>query len=174
MSFQNSHQLFQNDLPFHKIYAHLPRPIIISDNMRNPENMGAVLRLAGNIGAMKSLFISEKAQVFKASKINRTASGGSEKTSWHIIHPNDLISHIPAGYQIIALETSGQAQSIFQFTFPEKVAFLIGNEVSGIRDEIIKHASHTLYIPIPGPISSLNVTHALSIGLFFWLNQFID
>lgn len=142
--------------------------------MRSPENMGAVLRLAGNIGAMKSLFISEKPQDFKTYKIKRTASGGSEKTNWHIIPPEDLISHIPTGYQIIALETSEQAQSIFQFTFPEKVAFLIGNEVSGIRDEIIKQAKHTLYIPIPGPISSLNVTHALSIGLFAWLNQFID
>ena len=171
MSFQNSYQLFHDQLKLHSIYEKLSRPIIISDNIRSPENMGAILRLAGNIGALQTLFISDEVSTFKRYKVNRTASGGSEKTDWKIIKTNEIITSIPADYTLIALETTTDAQNIYQFPFPEKTAFLTGNEVTGIRDDIIQFAAHKVYIPIPGPISSLNVTHALSIALFEWLRQ---
>lgn len=173
MSFQNSYQLFHDQLKLHSIYEKLSRPVIVSDNIRSPENMGAILRLAGNIGALQTLFISDKASTFKRHKINKTASGGSEKTDWKIIKPNDIMTSIPANYTIVALETTTDAQNIYQFRFPEKTAFITGNEVAGIRDEVIQFAAHKVYIPIPGPVSSLNVTHALAIALFEWLRQHI-
>ncbi len=171
MSIQNSYQLFHDELELHKIYEQIARPIIIADNIRSPENMGAILRLAGNIGVLKSLFISDDTQEYKNHKISRTASGGAEKTSWQMIQISEISKNLPADYQIVALETTADAENIYDFSFPQKTAFLIGNEVSGIKDEILTTADHKVYIPIPGPISSLNVTHALSIGLFFWLQQ---
>ncbi len=171
MGYQNSYQLFHDELKLHNIYEKLSRPIIISDNIRSPENMGSILRIAGNIGAMKSIFISDNIQTFKKHKINRTASGASEKTKWEIVRTNEFMANIPSDYTIIALETTSDAENIYQFKFPEKMAIIIGNEVAGIRDDVIKYATHKVYIPIPGPISSLNVTHALSIAVFEWLRQ---
>jgi len=171
MSFQNSYQLFHNELKLHKQYKKLSRPIIISDNIRNPENIGSILRIAGNIGALNSLFISDNSQIFNSNKIKRTASGARDKTNWKSVTASDLLANIPLDYAIVALETTTDAQNIYQFKFPEKSAFLVGNEVSGISDEVIKFASHKVYIPIPGPISSLNVTHALAIAVFEWWRQ---
>lgn len=171
MSIQNSYQLFHDQLQFHKIYEKISRPLIVSDDIRTPENMGAILRLAGNIGALQSLFISDRAHTFKHHKISKTASGAADKTDWKIIQPNELLTNIPNDYSLIALETTSDAQNIFQFKLPEKVAFVTGNEVNGIRPEIIQHTINKVYIPIPGPISSLNVTHALSIALFEWYRQ---
>ncbi len=134
--------------------------------------MGAVLRLAGNIGALKTIFISADAHHFRKFKINRTASGAAEKIQWQTIDgPDELAGHIPSGYKLIALETSKTAKEIFHFNFPRKTAFLIGNEVTGIRDDLLKKANQVLYIPLPGLISSLNVTHALSVALFEWYRQ---
>ncbi len=171
MSIQNSYQLFHDELQLHKIYEQISRPIIIADGMQNPENMGAVLRLAANIGALNTLFLSQRDQEFKKHKIQRTASGAANKTTWSTINPAAIIDHIPKDYTIVALETTADAEHIFQFQWPEKVALLTGNEVSGIHEDVLAHAKHKVYIPIPGPISSLNVTHALAIGLFQWLNQ---
>ncbi|MBC8321752.1 MAG: TrmH family RNA methyltransferase [Bacteroidetes bacterium] len=171
MRFQNSYQIFHDQLKLYSIYDTLSRPIIVSDNIRSPENMGAILRLAGNIGVLQTLFISDKASTFKKHKVNRTASGGSEKTNWEIIKANELMTSMPADYTLVAIETTTNAQNIYQFKFPAKTSFLIGNEIAGIRDEVIKFAGHKVYIPIPGPISSLNVTHALAIALFEWLRQ---
>jgi tRNA G18 (ribose-2'-O)-methylase SpoU len=153
-------------------YQNISKPIIVADSLRTPENMGSVLRLAGNIGAGKTIFISEIAQTFKNYKINRTASGAGEKVEWTIIKEiSQLQDLIPDDYQIIAIETAEHAQNIFEFKFPEKVVLLLGNEVSGISEELMALAEKSVYIPIPGPVSSLNVTHALSIAAFEWLRQ---
>jgi len=171
MSIKNSYQLFHNELKFHSIYEKLSRPVIIADNIHSPENMGAILRIAGNIGALKSLFISDKIQSLKNHKINRTSSGGSTKTDWTRITTEELTTSIPDNYSLVAIETTFDAQNIYSFKFPEKTAFIIGNEVNGISDEVLQHAEYKVYIPIPGLISSLNVTHALSIAVFEWWRQ---
>jgi tRNA G18 (ribose-2'-O)-methylase SpoU len=133
--------------------------------------MGSVLRLAANIGALKTVFISETAHGFKAYKIKRTASGAFDKTDWKIISLEVLKSEIPDDYRLIAIETSPSAQNIYSFTFPEKTALCIGNEKNGIRPEILDITKQHVYIPLPGPVTSLNTTHALAITLFEWHRQ---
>ncbi len=169
---KSSYELFQN-LKTSELYNTISRPLIIADNLRTPENMGSVLRLAGNIGAAKTLFISNIANQFKNYKINKTASGAAEKTIWKIITYDQLADEVPANYQLILLETAPQSVSIYDFKFNNKIAFVIGNEVSGIRQELLDLAYGVLYIPIPGPVSSLNATHALSIALFEWYRQMV-
>lgn len=169
---KNSFELFQ-ELKTSEIYNTISRPVIISDNLRTPENMGSVLRLAGNIGAQKTLFVSDIANQFKNYKINKTASGAAEKTNWKIITFDELEDEIPIEYQLILLETVSKSINIYDFKFPEKTAFLIGNEVNGIRQELLDKADHVLHIPIPGPVSSLNTTHALSIAVFEWYRQMV-
>jgi tRNA G18 (ribose-2'-O)-methylase SpoU len=160
-----------NKLKLAEIYQKISRPIIVADRLRTPENMGSVLRLAGNIGAENTIFISDVAQDFRLRRIKKTASTANENTSWKILDEDQLSAFIPADYQIVAIETSEHAQNIFDFKFSEKTAFVVGNERYGIRPEILKQAAQHVYIPIPGPVSSLNVTHALSIALFEWLRQ---
>lgn len=168
----SSFELFQK-LRTDEFYKKVSRPILIADHLRTPENMGSVLRLAANIGALKTLFISETAHSFKNYKIKKTASGAFDKTDWTICSLNDLDHEIPADYSLIAMETTGKAINIYNFEFPEKIALIIGNEVSGISKELLDKANPHLHIPIPGPISSLNTTHALSIALFEWYRQMV-
>jgi 23S rRNA (guanosine2251-2'-O)-methyltransferase len=129
------------------------------------------LKIAGNINALNTLFISEEGHKFKKHKIIKTSSGAVTKVNWKIIKPNELIDLIPDDYEIVAIETSQDANNIFSVKFPKKIAFIIGNEVHGISQEVLSLAKKKVYIPIPGPVSSLNVSHALSIALFEWLNQ---
>lgn len=167
---QGSFELFRTYRE-NPVYQNLNKPIVICDGLRTPENMGSVLRLSGNFNALKTIFISEEANGFRKHKIYKTASGG-EKTDWEIIEKvADLVTEIPEGYKLVALETSEDAENIFTFKFPEKTALIVGNEVLGISDELLELADYKVYIPIPGAVSSLNVTHALSVSLFEWLRQ---
>jgi len=166
----SSAELFRT-LQTNKLYEKAHRPIIIADNLRTPENMGAVLRLAGNIGAALTLFISNAPINFKTYKIKRTASGAYEKETWKIIELNELAEHLPHDYEIVALETEAKAQNIFTAKLPEKMAIVVGNELFGIDSYLMAMAHHKVYIPLPGEIYSLNVTHALSVGLFEWYRQ---
>jgi len=167
---KNSYNFF-NTLEYSKIYKKISRPIIIADNLRTPENIGATLRLAANIGAEKVMFVNDDGKQFKNSRIFKTASGAMDKLTWNIILPEEMHEQIPDDYQIIALETVPEASNIFEFFFPDKVAFVVGNEVTGISDELLSKCDFTVFIPIPGIISSLNVSHALAVASFEWLRQ---
>ncbi len=167
---QSSVDLF-NKLETSKILKEVNPPIIIADNLRTPENMGLVLRLAGNIGSPLTIFLSDNEMEFRRSKIKRTSSGASEIVNWKLIKSSEIYNHLPSNYELVALETNSEATDIFSFKFPEKTAIIIGNEVFGITQNIIKNVVHCVYIPVPGKISSLNVSHALSIALFKWLHQ---
>ncbi len=167
----NSYHLFQQ-LQIDKIYDGKVRPVIVADNLRTPENMGSVLRLAANVGADKVFFLrQETEEVPRSWKIKKTASGADEKVAWKIIKPNELKEYIPSGFSLVAIETSEKAVNIFRTELPEKIAFVVGNEVHGISKPVLKMTDKTVYIPIPGVISSLNVTHALGIAAFEWLRQ---
>ena len=145
--------------------------IIIAHNLRTPENIGMIMRLAANIGAKLTLFAFDNKTEFRESKIKRASSGAIEKINWKIINSDEIINHLPKDYKIVALETSDNSQNIYHFTFPPKTALLVGSEVTGLPAEILKIASHEIFIPVPGNLYSLNVTHALSVGLFQWLQQ---
>lgn len=151
--------------------AGISPPIIIADKLRTPENIGMILRLAGNVNAACALFLSDDNINFKESKIKRTSSGASEKVDWKIIKQNELSDYLPEDYTVIALETCDDSSNIFTFNFPDKTAIIVGNEVTGISDYVLQYAHKKVFIPVPGDISSLNVTHALSIALFQWYNQ---
>jgi tRNA G18 (ribose-2'-O)-methylase SpoU len=132
--------------------------------------MGSVLRLAGNIGAAKVIFIKdEEYPEARNWKIKKTASGADKKVQWEFCKSHELFDRIPVGYVLTALETTPSATNLFETELPQKMAVVIGNEVHGIEETLLKKAEKTVFIPVPGVISSLNVTHALSVILFEWL-----
>lgn len=170
LSSKSSYQLF-NKLEFSNIYTSLHRPIIIADHLRTPENIGAVLRLAANIGAENVLFVNDDDKQFKDHRVFRTASGAADKMKWKSISTEDALEKIPQDYRIIAFETVPEATNIYEFSFPEKVVFIVGNEVNGISSNLLNIAHDKVFIPVPGLISSLNVSHSLAVATFEWLRQ---
>ncbi len=170
MTINNSYELFGkkerhgNELSF-------AQPVIVADRILSPMNVGAILRLAANINAAKVWFVYDEDPGFRSYKIKRTSSGASEKMDWELITPDKLPEVLPADYEIIALETTEDATSLFSEKLPEKVVFMVGNERFGLQEKLIKLCHRKMFIPIPGPISSLNVSHALGIGLFEWYRQ---
>ena len=72
---------------------------------------------------------------------------------------------------LIAIETCSEAKNIYKTTLPIDAAFIVGNEKYGISEELLSRTHQQVFIPMPGPVKSLNVSHALSIALFEWYRQ---
>jgi tRNA G18 (ribose-2'-O)-methylase SpoU len=170
MSLNNSYALFKEKRE-NSGEAHVAQPIIVADRILSPMNVGAILRLAGNINAKKVWFVYDEDPGFRAYKIKRTSSGASEKVDWEMISTDKLTDVLPQGYEMIAIETTEDAQNIYTAQLPEKVVLMVGNERFGLQDKLVEICQRKLFIPIPGPISSLNVSQALAVGLFEWLRQ---
>jgi tRNA G18 (ribose-2'-O)-methylase SpoU len=145
------------------------KPLVIADHLRTPENMGSLIRLADNVGASEVIFLGEAVQ--KASRIKYAAASSATNITWKFSQETDLRKIIPDGYSIVALETAIGATSVFTTVLPEKLALIVGNERTGISEIFLKQSDLAVYLPVPGPTRSLNVTHAAAVLLYEWLRQ---
>ncbi|MBR4147167.1 MAG: TrmH family RNA methyltransferase [Bacteroidales bacterium] len=171
MSYLKSNDLFIQ-IPTEEIYQHIPRPIIIADHLMTPDNLGAMIRIADNIGASEMCFLGEESR-HKLGKVRRSAASSRDNIRWYFTEETDLHKIVPQGKSIIAIETSDDATCIFDTQLPEDAAFIVGSESQGIREELLKQCDMVVYIPVPGPTRSLNVSHAAAVALFEWQRQMI-
>lgn len=148
----------------------MPKPIVIADNLLTPENMGSMVRLANNIGAAAMIFLGIK-PTHNINKLHKNAASSKNSDIWYFTEETDLRKLVPEGKKIVAIETSTDATNIYDTELPTDAAFVVGNEGKGIRQEILEQCDITVYIPVPGPTCSLNVSHAASVALFEWYRQ---
>ena len=73
-------------------------------------------------------------------------------------------------YQIISIEQTTDSTDLNSFFFKkkEKIAFVFGNEVKGVSNEIISISDHSLKIPQFGKKKSMNVS--VCVGIVLWDN----
>lgn len=164
-----SNTLFENSHP-ESIYDSIQRPIVLADNLLTPDNMGSMIRLADNIGASEMIFLG-KEPVNSIGRVRKCAASSKDNIKWYFTEETDIRKLIPANKKIVAIETATDATNIYETKLPADAAFIVGNESHGIREEILSQCDMVVYIPIPGPTRSLNVSHAAAVALFEWYRQ---
>ncbi|HRW61866.1 MAG TPA: TrmH family RNA methyltransferase [Bacteroidales bacterium] len=164
----HSKELFKNiSLP-----ANYDPPIIVACELKTPENIGNIMRLADNIGCKKLLLITSGVEN-RTSKIRRTASSSFDAIDWEYCKISELNQKIPEDYTWVAVETSSDSENIYKTNMPEKIAFIVGNEISGIDHIILNQCHKIVHIPVYGKNTSLNVSHALAVALFEWQRRIV-
>lgn len=164
-----SNNLFSTINP-ESLYDSVPRPIILAYNLLTPDNMGSMIRLSDNIGASEMIFLGVE-PTHSLGRVRKCAASSRDNIKWYFTEENDLRKLIPANKKIVAIETATNATNIYKTELPADAAFIVGNESHGIREEILSQCDMVVYIPIPGPTRSLNVSHAASVALFEWYRQ---
>ena len=160
-----SRELFKN-----KNYFIEAAPIIIAIKIKTPQNIGNIIRLADNIGCKRIVFIDNEPYP-KVSKIKITASSSLNSVKWEFCSPSEIEDVIPKDYTVYAVETSDDSENIYDVSFSKKSVFVVGNEIRGIDNDILKLSDKIIHIPMTGKNKSMNVSHALSVVLFEWLRQ---
>ncbi|HTI25157.1 MAG TPA: TrmH family RNA methyltransferase, partial [Kutzneria sp.] len=70
-----------------------------------------------------------------------------------------------AGYTLIAMD-AGARNTVFTAEFPDRVAFVMGSETSGITDGVRPLINRWVSIPMSGGVESLNVASAAAVLCF--------
>ena len=148
-------------------------PIIIGWRISAPENIGSMLRLADTIGG-KKVYIVENYPEYALRKIKKTAGESFNRVKLQFLKEDEWLLAIPPEYQLVAIETADHSHNIYRTSLPKKIAFLVGSEKHGIPAKILSEIDLTVHIPIVGECKSLNVTHALSIGMYEWIRQILQ
>lgn len=141
--------------------------IIVTDNFSTPENIGNIIRLAANVNASKVIVVGSEG--CRMSKVNKTAGAAIGHVPVEWCNLDNL--EVPDGYQMVALETAEGAINLYAERLPVKLLLVLGNEKYGVSQEILKRCHHAVYIPMPGSIKSMNVSHAAAACLFEWMRQ---
>lgn len=163
----NANRFFCN-----KQYSSETSPLIACCGLQTPENLGSILRIAGNIGC-STVYIIDSPAEFRESKIKKTASSAYGKVCWKSLSTEEFLTQYPKDYQLIALETAPGAKNLYQTEIPIKSLFLLGNESDGIAEDIMAHCQAKVYLPMPGPVKSMNITQALTACVFEWTRRFV-
>ena len=141
---------------------------VILNSIRSSYNVGSIFRTSD--GAMiKKLFLCGYTPHPPKKEILKTALGSTESVEWEFVEDaKEVIKKLKAdGVKICALEQTHNSRvhySIESNEFP--IALIVGNEISGVSDELIEMCDFSIEIPQYGIKQSLNVAVAYGISIF--------
>ncbi len=145
---------------------------LICDEIRTPENIGMCFRISESFGVEK-IYLHENSVELENRKVQRTARNTiNQVTSDRYSNFNQLVRQLKnEGNTVIGLEITDSSQPIknFRFTAHNKIALVIGSERNGISD--VNLLDQSIYIPMHGQNTSMNVIHSLAIALYEITNQ---
>jgi len=154
---------------------------IILDNIRSAHNVGSIFRSSDGAGVEKIYLVGPTPTPVDRfgrpqPEIAKTSLGASESLQWEhvgdagsesIQEALELILKLKKeGFTIVAVEQTPNSVSLYDFTVPEKVVYIMGAEVEGVHQELINVADMVLEIPMSGMKESLNVSVTAGIVLF--------
>ncbi len=151
--------------------------ILILNDIRSVENVGAIFRTADAVGIDKIYLTGYTPTPLdrfgrKRKDLAKSALGAEESVSWEQKKSiSALLTKIKKdGFQIIAIEQDEKSVDYKKVKLREKNAFMVGTEVTGIPKNILAKCDIIAEIPMKGKKESLNVSVALGVALFRMCN----
>ena len=146
---------------------------LILPDIRSAHNVGAMFRTADAAGVTK-LFLSGHSPSPTdrfgrvQPEIKKTSLGASETVEWEYIDnlPQLIVDLRQRGVTVVAIEQSSKSVSLTEFNVPEKVAYVMGNEVDGVPEHIQALCDVVVELPMLGHKESLNVATTAGIVLY--------
>lgn len=140
-----------------------PDFVLILDNLRDPGNLGTILRSADAAGTQAVLLAPGTTDAF-APKVVRAGMGAHFRLPIHALNWQQ-IAELVGGLAVFSAEMQA-VQTLWQADLTKPCALLIGSEAEGVSEQGKALASSSVRIPMPGPSESLNAAVAASILLF--------
>jgi tRNA G18 (ribose-2'-O)-methylase SpoU len=143
--------------------------VLVLDNVRSMNNVGSAFR-TGDAFLIEKIYLCGITAQPPHREINKTALGATDTVEWkHFETTLDAVKQLKkAGYTIMSVEQAEKSLSLEKFSpkSDEKYAFVFGNEVYGVEQDVVDQSDQCLEIPQFGTKHSLNIS--VSIGVVLW------
>ncbi|WMN07903.1 RNA methyltransferase [Marivirga arenosa] len=143
--------------------------VLVLDNIRSMNNVGSAFRTSDAF-LIEKIYLCGITAKPPHREINKTALGATDSVEWeHLESTLDAIEKLKQeGYKVMSVEQAEESLSLEEFNpqKDEKYAFVFGNEVFGVEQEVVDKSDHCLEIPQFGTKHSLNIS--VSIGVVLW------
>jgi tRNA G18 (ribose-2'-O)-methylase SpoU len=157
----------------HKPPRELLRPreiVLVCAPMRSNVNLSRMARVAGCCGLDRIICIGN-------AKLDRKIARDSADTL-HIETHRSLVPVLESlrtnGYRLVGLEQTSNSKNLHEYQFAHRTALVIGNERSGLTDDILAKLDDVVEIPVWGLPYSYNVASAATMAMYEYCRQFPD
>lgn len=143
--------------------------VVVLDNVRSQHNVGSAFRTCDSFRIGK-LYLCGICACPPTPEIHKSALGAEFSVDWeYCSNTPDLIRRLKEdGFTIVSVEQAENSTSLDKFSPKKggKYAYVFGNEVKGVSQEVVDSSDFCVEIPQFGTKHSLNVS--VSIGIVLW------
>lgn len=143
--------------------------VMVLDNIRSVHNVGSVLRTADAM-RIEAVYMCGITATPPSAEMHKTALGAEDSVAWR--YYNDTLQAVnelkAAGYVVLAVEQVEGSLKLgaFKFDPSKRYALVMGNEVKGVRQDVVDACDQALEIPQYGTKHSMNVS--VTAGIVMW------
>jgi tRNA G18 (ribose-2'-O)-methylase SpoU len=155
----------------HKPPSQLDRPrelIVVCGPLRSNINLSRIARAAGCCGLTR-LICCGPGRLDR--KIARDAADVLQIETHRTLAPV-LKKLKEEGYRLVGLEQTSNSRDLHHYNFERRTALVIGNERTGLTEDLLAHLDHVVEIPVWGLPYSYNVATATAMTLYEYCRQF--
>ena len=142
------------------------RPIVVLDQITDPQNIGAIFRSAAAFGA-GAIIVQDRKTPVLAGALAKAAAGAIETVP--CVRAVNIARSIEAlqglGYQCVGLAGAGK-NLIQEISGSTPTALVLGAEGAGLRKRVAESCDHLCRIEMTPMMESLNVSNAAAISLY--------
>jgi 23S rRNA (guanosine2251-2'-O)-methyltransferase len=150
------------DAPKHPI-------VLVLDNVRSMSNVGSMFRTADAF-RLERLYLCGITATPPHREIYKTAIGATESMAWtYAPTTKEVVLNLhQQGYKIVAVEQAHGSVYLnnFEIDTTAKYAFVMGNEIDGVSNDVMELIDACVEIPQFGSKHSFNVS--ISAGIVLW------
>lgn len=149
--------------------------IIVLDNVRSLNNIGSFFRTADAF-RIGEIFLCGITACPPHREIHKTALGAEESVKWRYFETTEEACKYlkENNYKINAVEQIEGSVTLNDFIPEKRSAFIFGNEVDGVDDEVLPYCDKAIEIPQEGTKHSLNVSVTAGIVMYHIFNSMWD
>jgi TrmH family RNA methyltransferase len=144
--------------------------VFIPDAVRDPGNLGTMLRTAAAAG-VGAVFLPPGVVDPFAPKVVRAAMGAHFRVPVYPLSWEEIHNHLNAYALRVYLAAAGAGQVYTQADFRSPLALIIGGEAEGAGQQARQLAAEYVHIPMSGDVESLNAAIAGAILMFEVVRQ---
>ena len=153
---------------------------LILPDIRSAHNVGAMFRTADGAGVTK-VFLAGYTPLpidrfgRPQPEITKTSLGASETMPWEQVNnlPQLIVDLRQRGVTVVAVEQSKDSVPLHEYKVPETVAYVMGNEIEGVSEDIRNLCDLVIELPMLGTKESLNVATTAGIVLYHQLQKLV-
>ena len=143
--------------------------VLVLDNIRSAHNVGSAFR-TGDAFRADRVFLCGICATPPSAEIHKVALGAEQSVPWeHVDDTLELVRRLRAeGWTVVCAEQTEHAVPLQDFRREpgRRYAVVFGNEVDGVRQDVVDEADLCVEIPQYGTKHSLNVS--VSVGIVLW------